>query len=134
MAIITTQISREYRDLDLNFTIHPIKKDINLHRGDVAIINSMKNLILTGHYERPFQPDLGSNVRKMLFENMDIITAAALEREIEQVIKNYEPRVNLVGISVTPNFEENAFTVRLQFYTINRPEPVSITFQLERLR
>lgn len=134
MATITTQVSREYRDLDLNFTVHPIRKDLNLHKGEMAIINSMKNLILTGHYERPFQPDLGSNVRKMLFENMDIVTAAALEREIEQVVRNYEPRVQLVGVSVSPNFEQNAFSVSMQFYTINRPEPVSITFQLERLR
>lgn len=134
MATITTQVSREYRDLDLNFTVHPIRKDLNLHKGEMAIINSMKNLILTGHYERPFQPDLGSNVRKMLFENIDIVTAAALEREIEQVVRNYEPRVQLVGVSVSPNFEQNAFSVSMQFYTINRPEPVSITFQLERLR
>jgi phage baseplate assembly protein W len=134
MATVNTQISREYRDLDLNFTIHPIKKDINLLKGELAIINSMKNLILTGHYERPFQPDLGSNVRKMLFENIDIVTAAALEREIQQVIRNYEPRVNLVGVSVSPNPDENVFRVNVQFYTVNRPEPVSITFQLERLR
>lgn len=134
MATVNTQISREYRDLDLNFSIHPVKKDINLLSGERAIITSLKNLILTAHYERPFQPNLGCNVRKMLFENMDIITASALEKEIEQVIKNYEPRVNLVGVSVVPNFDENAFSVAMQFYTVNRTEPVSITFQLERLR
>jgi phage baseplate assembly protein W len=134
MATVTTQVSREYRDLDLNFTIHPIKKDINLLKGEMAVINSLKNLILTGHYERPFQPDLGSNVRKLLFENLDIITASALEREIQQVIRNYEPRVNVISMLVKPNFENNSFSVTIQFSTINRSEPVSITFQLERLR
>jgi phage baseplate assembly protein W len=134
MATTTTQVSREYRDLDLNFNIHPIRKDINLLKGEMAVINSLKNLILTSHYERPFQPDLGSNVRKMLFENLDIVTATALEREIEQVIKNYEPRVKLESISVAPNFDNNAFTVNMQFSIINRTEPVSVTFQLERLR
>jgi phage baseplate assembly protein W len=134
MATITTQVSREYRDLDLNFTIHPIRKDINLLKGEMAVINSLKNLILTNHYERPFQPDIGSNVRKLLFENLDIVTSTALEREIEQVIKNYEPRVRLESVSVAPNFDDNAFTVNMQFSIVNRTEPVSVTFQLERLR
>jgi phage baseplate assembly protein W len=134
MATTTTQISREYRDLDLNFNIHPIRKDINLLKGEMAVINSLKNLILTSHYERPFQPDVGSNVRKMLFENLDIVTATALEREIEQVIKNYEPRVKLESVSVSPNFDDNAFAVSMLFNIINRTEPVSVTFQLERLR
>jgi phage baseplate assembly protein W len=134
MATTTTQVSREYRDLDLNFNIHPIRKDINLLKGEMAVINSLKNLILTSHYERPFQPDVGSNVRKMLFENLDIVTATALEREIEQVIKNYEPRVKLESVSVAPNFDDNAFAVSMLFNIINRTEPVEITFQLERLR
>jgi phage baseplate assembly protein W len=134
MATITTQISREFSDLDLNFIAHPVKKDISILKGDRAILNSIKNLILTNHYERPFQPDLGSNVRKMLFENMDIVTATALEREIEQVIKNYEPRVNLISVTVKPNFDENAFSVSMRYNTVNRPDPVSISFQLERLR
>jgi phage baseplate assembly protein W len=134
MATVTTQVSREYRDLDLNFRIHPIRKDINLLKGEMAVINSLKNLILTGHYERPFQPDVGSNVRKMLFETLDIVTATALQREIEQVIKNYEPRVELLALSVTPSLDDNAFSVTMQFTILNRTEPVSVTFQLERLR
>ena len=134
MATISTQIARQYSDLDLNFNIHPMKKDINKNVGDLAVINALKYLILTNHYERPFQPDLGSNVRKLLFENLDIVTAAALEREIQQTIKNYEPRVNLLSVSVVPNFDNNAFSVSMQFNIVNRTEPVSITFQLERIR
>ena len=86
MATVTTNIAREYSDIDLNFTIHPVKKDINRHVGDMAVINSIKNLVLTNHYERPFQPDIGSNIRRLLFENMDTITASSIEREIEQTI------------------------------------------------
>jgi phage baseplate assembly protein W len=134
MAIVTTQIAREYKDLDLNFTVHPVKKDINKWTGELAVINSLKNLILLNHYEKPFQPDIGSNVRKLLFENMDIITATALEREIEQVIRNFEPRVNLVATNVLPDFDNNAFSVSLQFNILNRTEPVSVSFKLERLR
>ena len=134
MATISTQIARQYSDLDLNFNIHPMKKDINRNVGDLAVINALKYLILTNHYERPFQPDLGSNVRRLLFENLDVVTAAALEREIQQTINNYEPRVNLLSVSVVPNLDNNAFSVSMQFNIINRTEPVSITFQLERIR
>jgi phage baseplate assembly protein W len=81
MANITVQKTRKFSDLDLNFIIHPVKKDINVYTDEMAVINALKNLILTNYYERPFQPDLGSNVRKLLFENLDIITAAALEKE-----------------------------------------------------
>lgn len=134
MANITVQKTRKYSDLDLNFIIHPVKKDINVYTDEMAVINALKNLILTNHYERPFQPDLGSNVRKLLFENLDIITAAALEKEIEQTITNFEPRVRILDISVAPNDEKNSYGVTLRFNVINRTEPVTISFLLERIR
>jgi phage baseplate assembly protein W len=134
MATVNTQKARKYSDLDLNFTIHPIKKDINRHVDEMAVINALKNLILTNHYERPFQPDIGSNVRKLLFENLDIVTAAALENEIVQTIQNYEPRVQILELFVTPNYDNNAFGVEMTFNIINRTEPVTISFLLERLR
>ena len=68
MAIATTTNSREYRDLDLNFKIHPIRKDINKHTAEMAVINSIKNLVLTQHYEVPFQPEIGCNSSTLLFE------------------------------------------------------------------
>lgn len=131
-AIITK--SREYRDLDLNFNIHPIRKDINKHVSEMAVINSVKNLVLTNFYEKPFQPNFGSNVRGLLFENVDIVTASAIERAIEQVITNYEPRVNLVSVQVAPYFDENAFTVTMTFFIVNISQEITITFQLERTR
>ena len=134
MANITVEKTRQYSDLDLNFTIHPVKKDINIYTDELAVINALKNLILTNHYERPFQPDLGSNVRKLLFENLDIITAAALEKEIEQTITNFEPRVQISDISVAPNDEKNSYGVTIRFNVINRTEPVTISFLLERIR
>ena len=134
MATIRTTIKNRYSDLDLNFTVHPVKKDINKHTDAMAVINAVKNLILTNHYERPFQPELGSNVRKLLFENLDIITAAALEKEITQTLNNFEPRVTVLGITVSPDFDNNSFNVTLQFNIINRTEPVTISFLLERIR
>jgi phage baseplate assembly protein W len=134
MATTSTTITKRYSDLDLNFTVHPVRKDINKHTDEMAVINAVKNLILTNHYERPFQPDIGSNVRKLLFENLDIVTAGALEKEITQTIENFEPRVGVLGITVLPDFDNNSFNVTLNFNIINRTEPVTISFLLERIR
>ena len=134
MATVTTNIVTAFSDLDLNFTIHPVKKDINRHTNETAVVNSIKNLILTNHYERPFQPDIGSNVRRMLFENMDTITSTVLENEITQTIKNYEPRANVSRINVSPDYENNGFKVYMEFYVVNRTTPITINFFLERIR
>ena len=134
MAIIKASVTRKFSDLDLNFTAHPVKKDINKNVDTMAIVNSIKNLILTNHYERPFQPSLGSNVQKLLFENMDNITAVAIQREIKQTITNFEPRVGIESIKVVPDFENNAFSVSMEFYTVNQTTPITIQFFLERAR
>ena len=79
MATVLTNTARQFRDLDLNFKIHPIRKDINKHSGEIAVINSVKNLVQTKHYEIPFQPDVGSNLQRLLFEPLDSVTAALVE-------------------------------------------------------
>jgi phage baseplate assembly protein W len=127
-------INRKYSDLDLNFNIHPVKKDINIWIDEQAVIHSVRNLLVTNHYERPFQPDLGSNIRRLLFEPLDNITASNLDREIRQTIKNFEPRVKVLALDITPNEEQNAFGVYLQFDIINRTEPITIRFLLQRIR
>jgi len=134
MATITTQSTREYSDLDLNFTIHPVKKDINRNLGPIAVINSIKNLILTNHYERPFRPEIGSNIRRLLFENLDPIVAASMEQEILQTIENYEPRARVKRTIVTADYDNNGFKVYLEFYIVNQTQPITINFFLERIR
>lgn len=130
----TSFISRQYRDLDLNFNIHPLKKDINKNLDEIAVVNSIKNIVSTNFFEKPFQPDYGSNVRRMLFENLDVITASALEREIQQSVTNFEPRVELLSVRVNADVEQNGFMVEMQFTILNRSDPVTINFLLERLR
>jgi phage baseplate assembly protein W len=134
MATVVTRTLKRYKDLDLNFTAHPVRKDVTKHVDEMAVINSIKNLLLTNHYEKPFRPEVGSNINKLLFENMDSITVSALRREIEQVIENFEPRVNLSLIEVIPEYEDNAFKVIMEFFIINRTEPVTIEFFLNRER
>jgi phage baseplate assembly protein W len=127
-------INRQYSDLDLNFNIHPVRKDINIWTNEQAVIHSVRNLLVTSHYERLFQPDLGSNIRRLLFEPLDNITASNLDREIRQTIKNFEPRAKIIALDVTPNEEQNAFGILLQFDIINRTEPITIRFLLQRIR
>ena len=134
MATITSNTQKNFKDLDLNFTIHPIKKDINKHIGEYAIINAVKNLVLTNFYERPFQPEIGSNVRRLLFENVDSVTASQLERAIEETILNFEPRVQVSTVIAIADPDENRYSIRLEFYIINNPEPITINFFLERVR
>ena len=126
--------TRTFRDLDLNFEIHPVRKDINILKNEFAIINSVKNLVLTNFYERPFQPQLGSNVRRLLFENIDTLVASQLERAIEETILNFEPRVQISKITALPRPDENKYMVELEFFVINNPNPITINFFLERVR
>ncbi len=134
MATVTITTERTFRDLDLNFQIHPIRKDINVHKNEFAIINSIKNLILTNHYEKPFQPEIGSNIRRLLFENVDAFTAAQIQREIEETINNFEPRAQVSRVTAVASPDENRYNIELEFFVINSANPVTINFFLERVR
>ena len=127
-------IQNRYSDLDLTFTMHPVKKDVVLSVDDQAVIRSVRNLILTNHYERPFHPEIGSNVRKMLFEPISPLTAYYLQREIEDTIKNYEPRVKLQQVIVQVEPDYNYYQAIISFYINNRTEPTTVNFILQRLR
>jgi phage baseplate assembly protein W len=127
-------INRQYSDLDLNFNVHPVKKDINRWTDEQAVIHSVRNLLVTNHYERPFQPDLGSNIRRMLFEPLDNITASNLDREIRQTIANFEPRVRITTLQVAPLYDKNSFGIYMEFEIVNRSEPITIRFLLQRIR
>ena len=129
-----TNVTRDYRDLDLSFNIHPVRKDVTKHVGDKAVINSIKNLVSTNVYERLFNPALGGNIRRLLFENLDAITSARMEKEITQIILNFEPRARLSEVVVTPEPDTNSFKVKIEFSIINKQDPIEITFQLERTR
>ena len=136
MATETTysNVIRSYKDLDLNFAIHPIKKDINKVIGENAVIASLRNLLLTAQFERPFQPYLGGNIKALLFEPLDVITAKNLEVQIKTTIDNFEPRVIVQSVLVKPDFDNNGFIVNLTFRLVNQLNPIQITFFLERVR
>lgn len=106
-----------YTDLDLNFTLHPVKLDVNILNNEAAIIASVRNLVLTSKYETPFDPNLGSNVRKILFENWSPALDALLAQLISEVILIYEPRVVLNQIDVTYDEGEAGYFIQI-FFTI----------------
>jgi len=134
MAEITIKNQRSFTDLDLNFNVHPTQKDINKFKDEMAVINSVKNLVMTNHYERPFQPELGSNLKRLLFEQVDNTTAALLEREITETIQNFERRVDVRDVTATGFPDENGYKVEITFFLVNNPDPISVDFFLERVR
>lgn len=134
MATIIANSIRKYKDLDLNFISHPVRKDVNKLLDENAVIGSIRNLLQTSHYERLFQPSIGSNIKRILFENMDPISESALKREIEQTLTNFEPRVSVNSITIKANYDNNAYDVSLNFTVLNTSEQVSIQFSLKRDR
>jgi len=125
---------RSFKDLDLNFTPHPIKKDVSMHYNEKAVINAVKNLVSTNFYEKPFQPDFGAGIRGLLFEPVDSVFGATIERKLTEAINNYEPRVAIESITAIPAPDENGYKVRMVFFIVNSPNPVTINFFLERIR
>jgi hypothetical protein len=130
----TSSIKNRYTDLDLTFTRHPVKNDLVLSVDDKAVMRSVRNLILTNHYERPFHPEIGSNVRKMLFEPISPLTANYLQREIEDTIRNFEPRVRIQQVIVQTAPDSNAYSAIISFFINNNTAPTTINFVLQRLR
>ena len=137
MAVFTKPLStntRRWYDLDLDFTAHPVTKDIVLKKDVEAVKRSVRNLVLTNPHERPFHPEIGSGITGILFENVSPTTAVVLQSEIRQVITNFEPRVRLIDISVLGDIDKNGYYATIKFQVINIPNPVTIELFLERLR
>ena len=127
--------TRQWKDLDLFFSKKVGSNDINTLTDITAVKRSVRNLVLTNHYEKPFHPEIGSGVRAMLFELMTPMTAFILTKKIENIIETYEPRARLVGVRAMPNLDRNEYEVTIEFYVQNFPtELVDLTIFLERLR
>jgi len=126
---------RQYTDLDLFFAKKATSKDISKVTDIQAVKRSIRNLVLTNHYEKPFHPEIGSGVRGILFEPMTPLTAHILTRKIEDVIENFEPRARLISVRAQPNLDRNEYECTIEFFVVNAPtELVDLTVFLERLR
>ena len=129
------RLSRGFKDLSASFQTNPLSNDLIALKNESAIARSVRNLVLTGQGERPFQPVLGTGVSRLLFENMDKLTASAIRSELRTTIENFEPRVEINEIIVEADFERNAFDVTLQYFIIGMDVPEQeLTFALEPTR
>ncbi len=129
------RVSKPFKDISATFQINPINQDLIALQNQNAIARSIRNLILTSPGERPFNPILGSNVSKLLFEQNDKLTSSFIKDEITTTIKNFEPRVKLSDVNVKPNVDNNSFDVTIQYYIIGIDVPAQeLTFALEPTR
>ena len=126
--------TRSWSDLDLDFNAHPVTKDIVTKTDVEAVKRSVRNLILTNRYERPFQPEIDGGVTRHLFQLSTPSTKYDIETAIKIAILNFEPRAEIISIIVAGDLDRNGFDVTINFRVINVPEPVTIELFLERLR
>jgi phage baseplate assembly protein W len=127
-------LSKLYSDIDFTFTKKPVVGDVALSYDAQAVIRSIRNILLTRHYEKPFNPDFGSNIDAILFEMVSPLSATSLEREIRTAVENYEPRARLSEVVVNPQPDNNSYSVSLSFYIENATLPTTVTLLLERNR
>ena len=134
MAQVNISRQPDYSDLDLDFQINPITGDINKKKGVDAVKRSLRNLIFTSYYERPFNSSLGSDVPKLLFDNVDLVTATLLEDALKRLINIYEPRVQLTGLIVFADIDNHGFNVQMEYIILNTETPATFNIFLERIR
>ena len=123
-----------YKDLNLDFSQNIATKDIQKLLDVESVKRSVRNLINLNHYEKPFHPEIGSNLRGLLFENITPQISHYIGKQIELLIRNYEPRCRLVEVVNKPDLRKNGYSVSISFYVINTPNPVQVETFLERLR
>jgi len=131
---MATNIQKLFSDIDFTLAKRPVLGDIALSYDNQAVIRSIRNILLTKKYEKHWNPNFGSNVDTLLFENVSFTTANALEKEIATTIKNFEPRVDLKNVVVKPYTDRNAYDVTLTFFIANATQPTTVTVFLERNR
>lgn len=125
---------QQYRDFDISFGVHPITKNLLVKTGEDAIKQSFRNLILTNFYEKPFHPEIGSNIKAVLFEN---ISTKFLGLNIERFIREVallEPRVDLQKVEVIVSADDNYIVINIEFFAKGIANPVSFDLTLERVR
>ena len=125
---------RKFSDIDLSFTRNLVTSDVVQIEDVIAVKRAVRNLVQTNFYERPFNPELGCGVRELLFEPFTPMTKVFLERKIEEVLINYEPRVEVQNIAVDDDQDRNRLVVDIYFYVIGVPGPQVVQTFLQRVR
>ena len=128
------RIVRRYTDLNLLFKPHPYSKDVLTRTNADAVKTAIQNLILTKNYERPFHPEIGSQISALIFENFIPSTITALEKSIETTIRKFEPRARILDIQINDNSDKNAIDIEVTFALSNTEEPITVATTISRAR
>lgn len=123
-----------YTDFTTNFLENPISGDLGIITDIYSIKNSIKNLVLTDKYERLLDPNIGTNINHLLFENMDGRTAKVIQNYVRETINNYEPRAQLLDVICTPDFSKNAYYIQIKFTVLFAENIQTVDFYLNRVR
>jgi phage baseplate assembly protein W len=129
-----TKRQRTFSDLDLNFTAHPVTGDVARLYDENAVKRSIRNLLQTNNFERPFHSEIGSQIRALLFEPFSSTLNVMLKRVITDTITTFEPRVYLNNVTVSINQDNNSVDVTIVFTILNTLSPVTMNVVLERTR
>ena len=124
---------KKFVDLDLSFKVNPFTKDIYLKTDEEAVKTALKNLIQTRNFERPFHPEIGTQVHSLLFENFSPAVKIAMERTIQQAIESYEPRVRLIDLNIIETDDINTLDVNIVFSLKNSDTPITVTTLLSTI-
>jgi phage baseplate assembly protein W len=123
-----------YSDFLTDLNPHPVSGDVVRFVNEQAVIRSIKNLLLTDRGERLYQPTIGSNIRKVLFEHMSESSANELATMVRETVERHEPRAKLLQVSAVPQYEANRYIVNISILVINKTEPVNFNVTLTRVR
>lgn len=133
MATINRKV-RQYSDINLLFTTSSVTADITKKVDEEAVKASIKNLIQTRNFERPFHPEIGSQVFALLFENYTPITAQVMRKTIFDVIEKFEPRATLLDVRIQENQDANSLNIDVIFRINNNERPITLKTILQRVR
>tara|TARA_B100000427_G_scaffold276695_1_gene245738 strand:+ start:1991 stop:2383 length:393 start_codon:yes stop_codon:yes gene_type:complete len=124
-----------FKDINITFKKHPVTNDLVVSRDASAIKQSIVNLLLTNKGERPFNPDYGSNIRSYLFEPLDYATAGQVSSSIQNTLTEFEPRITVISIDTSPNYDQNGFEVELTYEIVGSDDPpIAVELFLSRTR
>ena len=134
MPITQNNPTKIYKDIDISFTKNPNTLDISKKIDVSAVKQALKLLINTQYYEKPFNPEFGSNIRSLLFQPFGIETSSRLQDEIKQTIDNFEPRVRVQSILCDPNLDTQEYYIEIAFFIVGFQGIQTLETVLERLR
>ena len=131
---MATRNTRLYSDLNLLFTKHPVTADVTKKNDEEAVKASLRNLISTRNYERPFHPEIGCQIYSLLFENFTPVTVQVMKKTIFDVINKFEPRATVLEVNIRDKSDDNQIDLDIIFRINNSERPITLTTFITRVR